>query len=293
MKEKTCKIIFGSDGLIGSELFKKIQSKHTFTVSRKKNNKKNHFFGDISNFNFIKKIKKKLKIKYTKYSIFYLCGHSRVKYNKYDIKNLSIKNIRKLTNILDIFRGPNVKIVLASSGSVYDPLKKKLNEESKVQPKNYYTSMKFFEENIALEYFRNFKTKIIIARIFSIYAKNAKNFFLSDAKKKLMSKKKKISFYGSGKQARDYLYIEDICEGLHILLNKGKFGEIYNICSGKFFYIKKILDKLNKKQKIPKNIFWNKINKFFENDFWYGSNHKIKKIGFLPKKIKLIDLCKY
>lgn len=289
MNKKNCKIIIGSDGLIGSELAKSIKSQNIFTVSKKKKKAKNHFHGNLENLSFIKKIYNNLKKKYKKFTIFYLAGHSRVKYNKERIRNLSLSSVIKLTNILDIFKGSNIKIILSSSGSVYLPSNKPLKESSKVCPLNFYSTLKIFEENIALEYLRNYKTKVVIARIFSIIS-NSKNFFLTNAKQKLTSKKKKLVFYGSGYQARDYTHISDVCFGLNILAKRGKTGQIYNICSGKYHYLKNILKLINKeKNNNKKVIIWNKINNYYENDFWYGSNYKIRKLGYKYKLIKQTD----
>jgi dTDP-glucose 4,6-dehydratase len=40
---------------------------------------------------------------------------------------------------------------------------------------------------------------------------------------------KKLPVYGDGKQVRDWLYVEDHCKGIDMVINKGKLGEVYNI----------------------------------------------------------------
>jgi len=40
---------------------------------------------------------------------------------------------------------------------------------------------------------------------------------------------KPLPIYGDGLNVRDWLYVEDHCEALHIVLEKGKLGEVYNI----------------------------------------------------------------
>ncbi|MBL8097817.1 MAG: dTDP-glucose 4,6-dehydratase [Anaerolineales bacterium] len=40
---------------------------------------------------------------------------------------------------------------------------------------------------------------------------------------------KHLPVYGDGKQVRDWLYVEDHCEAIHLVLKKGKLGETYNI----------------------------------------------------------------
>ncbi len=43
---------------------------------------------------------------------------------------------------------------------------------------------------------------------------------------------KPLPIYGDGLQMRDYQYVEDHCEGIDIVLHRGKPGEIYNLGTG-------------------------------------------------------------
>ena len=40
---------------------------------------------------------------------------------------------------------------------------------------------------------------------------------------------KPLPIYGDGKQIRDWLYVEDHCRGIELVLSKGRVGEVYNI----------------------------------------------------------------
>jgi dTDP-glucose 4,6-dehydratase len=40
---------------------------------------------------------------------------------------------------------------------------------------------------------------------------------------------KEIPVYGNGSNIRDWLYVEDHCRGIELILHKGKYGETYNI----------------------------------------------------------------
>ncbi|MHB1294233.1 MAG: dTDP-glucose 4,6-dehydratase [Anaerolineae bacterium] len=43
---------------------------------------------------------------------------------------------------------------------------------------------------------------------------------------------KPLPIYGDGLQMRDYQYVEDHCEGIDVVLHKGRYGEIYNLGTG-------------------------------------------------------------
>src|SRR5690606_6477536 len=40
---------------------------------------------------------------------------------------------------------------------------------------------------------------------------------------------KKVPLYGDGRNERDWLYVEDHCAAIYLLINEGEKGEIYNI----------------------------------------------------------------
>jgi len=41
-----------------------------------------------------------------------------------------------------------------------------------------------------------------------------------------------LPIYGDGQQIRDWLYVEDHCHGIHLILDKGRVGETYNVGGG-------------------------------------------------------------
>ena len=43
---------------------------------------------------------------------------------------------------------------------------------------------------------------------------------------------KKLPVYGKGRNVRDWLYVEDNCKGIDVVMRKGKAGEVYNISGG-------------------------------------------------------------
>jgi dTDP-glucose 4,6-dehydratase len=45
-----------------------------------------------------------------------------------------------------------------------------------------------------------------------------------------------LPIYGDGKQARDWLFVEDNCEALDLLLHEGRTGEVYNIAANNHRY---------------------------------------------------------
>jgi dTDP-glucose 4,6-dehydratase len=46
-------------------------------------------------------------------------------------------------------------------------------------------------------------------------------------------KNKKVPLYGDGLNVRDWLHVTDHCRGIHLVLTKGKAGDIFNIGGGR------------------------------------------------------------
>ena len=40
---------------------------------------------------------------------------------------------------------------------------------------------------------------------------------------------KNLPVYGTGENIRDWLYVEDHCKAIDLIIHKGKVGEVYNI----------------------------------------------------------------
>ena len=54
----------------------------------------------------------------------------------------------------------------------------------------------------------------------------------------------KIPLYGDGMNERDWLYVDDHCSGIHLVLHEGAVGEIYNIGAGNETPNRVLVDKL-------------------------------------------------
>ncbi len=120
-----------------------------------------------------------------------------------------------------------------STDEVYGPVlgKHKSIEKETLNPSSPYAASKASADLLALSYFKSFNLPLIIARPtnnFGPYQFPEKliPLFISNA-----LEDKSLPIYGDGLYIRDWLYVEDHCEALDLILQKGKAGEIYNISS--------------------------------------------------------------
>jgi GDP-4-dehydro-6-deoxy-D-mannose reductase len=129
------------------------------------------------------------------------------------------------------------KFLIISSGSLYDPKASlPLDETSSVIPSSPYAISKLGQEQLAQYYgIRGFEC--IIARPFNhIGPGQGLGFIVPDLMKQIVAVKKgtiqEVSV-GNLDAQRDYTDVRDIVRAYRLLLEKGRAGEIYNICSGK------------------------------------------------------------
>ncbi|HOW88567.1 MAG TPA: dTDP-glucose 4,6-dehydratase [Candidatus Omnitrophota bacterium] len=93
---------------------------------------------------------------------------------------------------------------------------------------------------------------------------------------------KTVPLYGNGKNRRDWIYVEDACRGLLLVLEKGKAGEIYNMGAhhemNNLELTGSILRALKKDRKMIRY-----VPDRLGHDLRYAVNfNKLKRLGFRP-----------
>jgi CDP-paratose 2-epimerase len=118
-------------------------------------------------------------------------------------------------------------------------ISEKLPIEKKQSSRGAYGLSKYLAEEICKEYFCKYRIPIIINRLSGIYGKyqwGTKSYGWVWHFTELVKKNKPVNIYGTGKQVRDILFIDDLVnlfkkQILALLNNKFNF-EIYNIGGG-------------------------------------------------------------
>ena len=100
---------------------------------------------------------------------------------------------------------------------------------------------------------------------------------------------KSLPIYGTGKNSREWIYVDDHCDALIKVFKKGKIGNFYNIGSNKNLknidLTKILLSVVRKKTYLGKNVKIKFIKDRPGHDMRYAINsNKIrKKLGWKPK----------
>jgi len=154
------------------------------------------------------------------------------------------------------------KIVFTSSAFVYSqpPLYLPIDERHPIsKSQSFYGSMKLLAESICWDQRLKYpSTSIAIARLFNVYGPGQTDYYVIPKliKQCLNNKIDTIDLW-EGESTRDFMYIEDVLEGLILLANKsGSVGPI-NLGSGEQVSIKELVEIMisltsNKKIKFTK-----------------------------------------
>ena len=143
-------------------------------------------------------------------------------------------NVKGTENIFKIAKKYNIKVVFASSSSIYGDSKEiPIKENSPKNPINPYGETKLQDEILAEKY-SNEKVKIIGLRYFNIFGKGQTISYAGVITKflKNIELKKSLIIYGNGDQIRDFIHVKDIAKANFTIMKSSIEKGFFNIGTG-------------------------------------------------------------
>ena len=169
------------------------------------------------------------------------------KNSQYDVETNLIPTLKLLT-LMDKYDVKNI-VYLSSGGAIYgDYLNKVHNEEDAVYPKSSYGVVKLAIEKYLLSYSELFNFKSLILRLSNPYGRfhyNNKQGIINIAIRKALAGEK-LQIWGDGNGIKDYIYIDDVCDIIMQLVNKGISTDVYNVASGASLSVNDIVNAVRK-----------------------------------------------
>ena len=102
-------------------------------------------------------------------------------------------------------------------------------EETPLHTSSPYSSSKAAADLLALSYYRTFGLPVTISR----WSNNYGPYHFPEKLIPLMIANalsdKPLPVYGKGENVRDWLYVEDHCKAIDLIIHKGRVGEVYNV----------------------------------------------------------------
>jgi dTDP-glucose 4,6-dehydratase len=124
-----------------------------------------------------------------------------------------------------------VKYLQVSTDEVYGSLGETgyFTETTPLDPRSPYSASKTGADLIVVAYSETYKLPVNITRCSNNYGPYHFPEKLIPLIIKNILEGKKLPVYGDGSNVRDWLYVEDHCKAIDLVLHNGRIGEIYNV----------------------------------------------------------------
>ncbi|PLX26074.1 dTDP-glucose 4,6-dehydratase [Candidatus Parcubacteria bacterium] len=141
-----------------------------------------------------------------------------------------ITNVLGTHNLLKVAKENKIRFHHVSTDEVFGSLSEdeaKFDENTAYDPRSPYSSSKASSDHIVRAYYHTYGLKTTISNCSNNYGpyQHVEKFiplFITN-----LLQNKKVPLYGEGQNIRDWLYVEDHCRAIDLIINQGKVGETY------------------------------------------------------------------
>ena len=165
--------------------------------------------------------------------IFHLAAQTSVPFSMINPNEDCEINVIGTLNVLKAARKADARVVFASSAAVYgNPEKRPTPETYPTHPVSFYGLTKLVGENYCRFYQENYGMEVVMLRIFNVYGPSCHGA-IYDFLNKLRKTPNKLEVLGTGRQARDFVYVSDMMNFLlKAATSPAAAGDVFNVGTG-------------------------------------------------------------
>ena len=185
--------------------------------------------GDICDTDLVSKLSKQVD------AIVNFAAESHVDRSIDSSREFIQTNVLGTHTLLESARKSNLSTFLQiSTDEVYGSiLEGSWDEDFPLQPNSPYAASKASADLISQAYHRTYGMDVRITRCSNNYGpyqypEKVIPLFITN-----LIQDKKVPLYGQGLNVRDWLHVTDHCRGIHLVMTKGKPGDVFNIGGGR------------------------------------------------------------
>lgn len=180
--------------------------------------------------------------------IFHLAAYSPAVTDKVDNSVVEEQNIKMTQNALELAQSKNAIFVFLSSSHVYPKVSIEdghLWSENEMRFGEAFTPYGLSKqkcEAICLDFIQKYALNIIIVRLANVYGpRDTSNRFLPAYLRRVFGGETPLQVFGNKKTQRDFVYVEDVVEGI---VGAGAYGksDIFNLGSGQILTVEQIAE---------------------------------------------------
>jgi nucleoside-diphosphate-sugar epimerase len=195
-------------------------------------------------------------------------------------------NLKLFVDFLFNCKYRDVTINFISSGFVYGNDIIDAKENDCCNPTGFYSITKRCAEQLLISFCETFDIKYRILRIGNVYGldrtispgKNVLAYMIG-----LLKRGEQIKLYDGGNFLKDYMFVDDICRSIKLIIDSGNINQIYNISSGESLSFRKIIENAKSIVNSSSEIIDAPIpsdQKFIQVKNMTLNNDKLKSLGF-------------
>jgi nucleoside-diphosphate-sugar epimerase len=277
-------LVTGGNGYLGRHLVQQLEvlGASVFIVDMQAGRKKNSFVVDITAKEKLAEVVRKIQPE-----VIYHLAASLKRDRDFACHDVVMKiNYEGTYNLLSALKDiPYEQLVFSSTSEVYGGNKAPFNEKQLPLPASPYSLSKVCAEQLISTWSELHQKNFTILRLFNFFGRDMPaNFFIPQL---INSLRNEDTFkMTKGKQARDFLHVEDVVQALILAGTKKQARKnIYNVSSAKSVTLLQLVKEVKKRLK-SKCVIDAGALAYRENEIWnmVGSNLKIKKeLGFKVK----------
>ena len=242
-------LIFGSSGLVGSSVFKILNTKSSYKEIVGSTRKDTNLFDYEETFNCINEVKPDIVINAAA-KVGGILANNTFR-SEFIIENLKINlNILESLKLL-----PNIKLINLGSSCIYpldaiNPIKEEYVMTGSLEPTNSpYAMAKLTAIEIGDALTKQYGTKVVNLMPTNLYGPND-NFseneshvipgLIARMHKAKLKKEDTFNIWGTGEPLREFLFAEDLAEAIDFVIQNDINEKLLNVGSGKEITIKNL-----------------------------------------------------
>ena len=234
--------------------------------------------------------------------IFHLAAESHVDRSIKSAGDFVTTNVLGTSTLLGAAQRHQLPLLHCSTDEVYGPIAApdKIKETAMLRPSSPYAASKASADLLCLAATRTHGVETIITRCTNNYGPRQHPEKLIPLFIQRALRDEKLPVYGSGFQIRDWIHVDDHCEGLLAAWKRGKSGEIYHFAGHRertnIGMARSILDALRK----PHNLIEHVEDRLGHDEryaldtekalMWFGWQPKMKFQDAFPEVVRALSV---
>ncbi len=216
--------------------------------------------------------------------VFHLAARPGVRDSWSDFADYNRSNILGTRAVLDACARHSVRLIYASSSSVYgDAAELPASETAPLRPVSPYGASKVMTEMLSGAYTRSYGLETVGLRYFTVYGPRQRPDMALARFIETALAGGELPIFGDGRQLRDFTYVGDVVAATVAAAEHGRAGAVYNVASSQARPLLEVLDELAGALRRKLRLAFEKTKAGDVRDTWARTDLARKELGFLAK----------